>query len=345
MSELNKKKELLANKLKEIDKKFGKGAVMYLGDKSSLEIERHSTGLISLDNILGGGIPKGRIIEIYGPESGGKTSICLQIIAEIQKKGGLVSFIDAEHALDPRYAANLGVDVPNLLISQPDSGENALSLAEELISSGAVDLVVVDSVAALVPQAELDGEMTDQQMGLQARMMSKAMRKLSGIASKTGCTVIFINQLREKIGVMFGNPETTTGGRALKFYASIRIDIRKTDAVKEGTEIVGAKTKLKIVKNKTAAPFQETVLEMRFGEGFSKEISLMEIAVAKDIINKSGAWYSYKGEKIGQGSKAVQEFLKNNEAAYKEIENQCRAFAEKTVIVSDDEKDPLLDDE
>jgi len=324
LTDMESKKELLNKKLIEIDKKFGKGAAMYLGSNSALDIARISTGLVAIDNILGGGIPRGRIIEVYGPESSGKTTLTLHIIAETQKNGGLVGFIDAEHALDPNYAATLGVDIDNLIISQPDCGEQALEIAEELVSSGAMDLIVVDSVAALTPRAELEGEMGDSNMGLQARLMSQAMRKLTGVVSKTGCTIIFINQLRDKIGVMFGSPETTTGGKALKFYASIRIDIRKVEVVKENGEAVGTKTKIKIVKNKTASPFKEAIVDIRFGQGFDKELSLIDLAVAKDIIQKSGSWFSYNDEKLGQGRNSVREFFIANPETFKEISEKCK---------------------
>ena len=286
----------------QIEKQFGKGSVMKLGDRTAVDVAVIPTGSLTLDMALGiGGYPKGRIIEIYGPESSGKTTLTLHAIAEVQKQGGTAAFIDAEHAIDPVYAKNLGVNIDELILSQPDSGEQGLEIAETLVRSGAIDLVVVDSVAALVPQVELDGEMSDQQMGLQARLMSKALRKLSGVMNKTDCTIIFINQLREKIGIMFGNPETTTGGRALKFYASVRIEIRKNDVIKNGTEIVGNKATIKVVKNKVAPPFKSTQVDIIYGKGISRDGEVLDLAVEKDIIDKSGAWYAYKGEKIGQG--------------------------------------------
>ena len=308
-----KKTQALNDAIKQIEKQFGKGSVMKLGDHSSIDVDVIPTGSLSLDIALGvGGYPKGRIIEIYGPESSGKTTLTLHAIAEVQKQGGTAAFIDAEHAIDPVYAKNLGVNIDELILSQPDSGEQGIEIAETLIKSGAVDLVVVDSVAALVPQVELDGEIGDQQMGLQARLMSKACRKITGLLNKSNCTVIFINQIREKIGVMFGNPETTTGGRALKFYSTIRIDIRKKEAIKNGTDIVGNKTKIKIVKNKVAPPFKETQVDIVFGKGIEKEGELLDLAVDQDIIDKSGAWYAYKGEKIGQGRETAKKYLQNN---------------------------------
>lgn len=309
-----KREQALNDAIKQIEKHFGKGSVMKLGDHSSIDVDVIPTGSLSLDIALGvGGYPKGRIIEIYGPESSGKTTLTLHAIAEVQKQGGTAAFIDAEHAIDPVYAKNLGVNIDELILSQPDSGEQGIEIAETLIKSGAVDLVVIDSVAALVPQVELDGEIGDQQMGLQARLMSKACRKITGLLNKSNCTVIFINQIREKIGVMFGNPETTTGGRALKFYSTIRIDIRKKEAIKSGTDIVGNKTKIKIVKNKVAPPFKETQVDIVFGKGIEKEGELLDLAVDQDIIDKSGAWYAYKGEKIGQGRENAKKYLQNNQ--------------------------------
>lgn len=320
------KDKALEDAIKQIEKQFGKGSVMRLGDRSAVNIDTIPTGSLALDIALGvGGYPKGRIIEIYGPESSGKTTLTLHAIAEIQKQGGTAAFIDAEHAIDPVYAKNLGVDVDSLILSQPDSGEQGLEIAETLIKSGAVDLVVIDSVAALVPQVELDGEIGDQQMGLQARLMSKACRKISGLLNKTNCTVIFINQLREKIGVMFGNPETTTGGRALKFYSSVRIDIRKKDVIKNGTDIIGNKVKIKIVKNKVAPPFKETGFDIMYGKGIEKAGEILDLAVDQDLIDKSGAWYSYNGEKIGQGRENAKAYLTSNpdllEMFEKEIKN------------------------
>ena len=297
-----KKAQALNDAIKQIEKQFGKGSVMKLGDRAAVDVAVIPTGSLTLDMALGiGGYPKGRIIEIYGPESSGKTTLTLHAIAEVQKQGGTAAFIDAEHAIDPVYAKNLGVNIDELILSQPDSGEQGLEIAETLVRSGAIDLVVVDSVAALVPQVELDGEMADQQMGLQARLMSKALRKLSGVMNKTDCTIIFINQLREKIGVMFGNPETTTGGRALKFYSSVRVEIRRSEAIKNGTEIVGNKVNIKVVKNKVAPPFKSTQVDIIYGKGISRDGEVLDLAVDKDIVDKSGAWYAYKGEKIGQG--------------------------------------------
>ena len=309
----DKKDQALAEAIKQIEKQYGKGAVMRLGDRADVSVDVIPTGSLSLDIALGiGGYPKGRIIEIYGPESSGKTTLTLHAIAEIQKKGGRAAFIDAEHAIDPVYAKALGGDIDELILSQPDSGEQALEIAETLVRSGAIDLIVVDSVAALVPQVELDGEMSDSQMGLQARLMSKALRKLSGVMNKTDCTIIFINQLREKIGVMFGNPETTTGGRALKFYSSVRIEIRRAGAIKQGTEIVGNETNIKVVKNKVAPPFKSVTVDIIYGEGISKTGEILDAAVERDLIEKSGAWYAYNGEKIGQGRENAKTYLKDH---------------------------------
>ena len=288
-----KKAQALNDAIKQIEKQFGKGSVMKLGDRAAVDVAVIPTGSLTLDMALGiGGYPKGRIIEIYGPESSGKTTLTLHAIAEVQKQGGTAAFIDAEHAIDPVYAKNLGVNIDELILSQPDSGEQGLEIAETLVRSGAIDLVVVDSVAALVPQVELDGEMADQQMGLQARLMSKALRKLSGVMNKTDCTIIFINQLREKIGVMFGNPETTTGGRALKFYSSVRVEIRRSEVIKNGTEIVGNKVNIKVVKNKVAPPFKSTQVDIIYGKGISRDGEVLDLAVDKDIVDKSGAWYA-----------------------------------------------------
>jgi recombination protein RecA len=311
--------------LSQIEKQFGKGSIMRLGSKEIVPIAVISTGSISFDAALGvGGVPRGRVIEIFGPESSGKTTITLQIIAEAQKAGGLAAFVDAEHALDPQYAKKLGVDVDNLLVSQPDYGEQALEITEALVRSGAIDVLVVDSVAALVPKAELDGEMGDSHMGLQARLMSQALRKLTGTVSKSRTSLIFINQIREKIGVMFGNPETTTGGRALKFYSSVRIDIRRIAAVKEGDTVVGSRTKVKVVKNKVAAPFREAEFDILYGEGISREGDVLDLAVANNIVDKSGAWYSYSGERIGQGRENVRQYLKDNKDTFVRIDTELR---------------------
>src|SRR4051812_37065119 len=312
--------------LSQIEKQFGKGSIVRLGSREALvPISVISTGSISFDGALGvGGVPRGRVIEIFGPESSGKTTITLQIIAEAQKNGGLAAFVDAEHALDPAYAKKLGVDVDNLLVSQPDSGEQALEITEALVRSGAIDVLVVDSVAALVPKAELDGEMGDSHVGLQARLMSQALRKLTGTVSKSRTALIFINQIREKIGVMFGNPETTTGGRALKFYSSVRIDIRRIAAVKEGDVVTGSRTKVKIVKNKVAAPFREAEFDILYGEGISREGDVLDLAVLHNIVEKSGAWYSYDGERIGQGRENVRTFLKSNPEMFVKMDAQVR---------------------
>ena len=308
--------------LAQIEKQFGKGSIMRLGAKGPIvPIAVISTGSISFDAALGvGGVPRGRVVEVFGPESSGKTTITLQIIAEAQKAGGMAAFVDAEHALDPAYAKRLGVDVDNLLVSQPDYGEQALEITEALVRSGAIDVLVVDSVAALVPKAELDGEMGDSHMGLQARLMSQALRKLTGTVSKSRTCLIFINQIREKIGVMFGNPETTTGGRALKFYSSVRIDIRRIAAIKDGDQVVGSRTKVKIVKNKTAAPFREAEFDIMYGEGISREGDMLDVAVERNIVEKSGAWYSFDGERIGQGRENTKNFLKENKDISAKIE-------------------------
>ncbi|MCR4634003.1 MAG: recombinase RecA [Erysipelotrichaceae bacterium] len=309
----DKKEQLLNEALKAIEKQYGKGSIMKLGEHADVDVDAISTGSLAIDYALGvGGLPKGRIIEIYGPESSGKTTLALQAIAECQKGGGKAAFIDAEHAIDPRYAKALGVDVDELILSQPDSGEQALEIAEVLIKSGAIDLIVVDSVAALVPQAELDGEMGDSNIGLHARLMSKAMRKLAGAMNANSCTTIFINQLREKVGVMFGNPETTTGGRALKFYATIRIEVRKSEAIKNGQEVIGNKVNVKVVKNKVAPPFKTCQVEIYYGEGISHLSEVINMGVEMGIIEKSGSWYSYNGEKIGQGTDAVRAYLQSN---------------------------------
>ena len=310
----------------QIEKQFGKGSIMRLGQKDAIaQIPAISTGAVSLDYALGiGGVPRGRVIEIFGPESSGKTTLALQVIAEAQKGGGMAAFVDAEHALDAQYAKKLGVDLDNLLVSQPDNGEQALEIVEVLVRSGAVDVVVVDSVAALVPRAEIEGEMGEAQMGLQARLMSQALRKLTGIVSKSKTCLIFINQLREKIGVMFGNPETTTGGRALKFYASVRVDIRRIGAIKDGDVVVGGRTRVKIVKNKVAPPFREAEFDVMYGEGISREGDLLDLAVDRKIVEKSGTWFAFGGERLGQGRENVKQFLKDNPAIAKGIEERVR---------------------
>lgn len=312
--------------LAQIERQYGKGSVMKLGDSGkSMNIETIPTGSLSLDLALGlGGFPKGRIIEIYGPESSGKTTVALHAVAEVQKQGGIAGFIDAEHALDPVYAKNIGVDIDNLYISQPDNGEQAMEIAETMVRSGAVDIVIIDSVAALVPKAEIDGEMGDSHVGLQARLMSQALRKLTAVISKSNCIVIFINQLREKIGIMFGNPETTTGGRALKFYSSVRLDVRRIETLKKGTDVVGNRTRVKVVKNKVAPPFKEAEFDIMFGEGISREGDILDLAVVNDVVQKSGAWFAYLGEKIGQGRENAKAYLRENPETLKEIEQLVR---------------------
>lgn len=327
------KKKALEMALGQIEKQFGKGAVMKLGENAHMNVEVIPTGSIGLDIALGvGGVPRGRIVEIYGPESSGKTTVALHIIAEAQKAGGDAAFIDAEHALDPNYAKKLGVDIDNLIVSQPDTGEQALEIAEALVRSGAIDVIVVDSVAALVPKAEIDGEMGDSHVGLQARLMSQALRKLAGVVSKSKTTAIFINQLREKVGIMFGNPEVTPGGRALKFYSTVRLDVRRIETLKQGTEMIGNRTRVKVVKNKIAPPFKEAEFDIMYGEGISKEGSILDVGVNLDIVNKSGSWFSYNGQRIGQGRDNVKNFLKENPEIAKEIdkkirENYSQAFA------------------
>lgn len=319
------KKKALQTALAQIDKSFGKGTVMRLGDRPEMNVEAIPTGSLALDAALGiGGVPKGRIIEIYGPESSGKTTLALHILAEAQKRGGEVAFVDAEHALDPVYAAALGVDTDNLLVSQPDTGEQALEITDALVRSGAVDAVVVDSVAALVPKQEIEGEMGDTFVGLQARLMSQALRKLAGTIAKTNCVVIFINQLRMKIGVMYGNPETTTGGNALKFYASVRLDVRRVESIKEGGNVIGNKTRVKVVKNKVAPPFREAVFEIMYGQGISKWGELVDLAVQMDIVQKSGSWFSMGDERIGQGANSVKEYLIANPHIAEQVEAQVR---------------------
>ena len=324
--ERDEKQKALEAALSQIERQYGKGAVMKLGDPANkMNVEVIPTGSLSLDIALGlGGIPKGRIIEIYGPESSGKTTVTLHMISEVQKRGGIAGFIDAEHALDPVYAKNIGVDIDNLYISQPDNGEQALEIAETMVRSGAMDIVVVDSVAALVPKAEIDGDMGDSHVGLQARLMSQALRKLTAVISKSNCTVVFINQLREKVGVMFGNPETTTGGRALKFYSSVRLDVRRTETLKQGGEAIGNRTRVKVVKNKIAPPFKEAEFDIMYGEGISKYGDILDLAADNDIIVKSGAWYAYEGDKIGQGRENAKQFLKDNPQICNAVEKRLR---------------------
>ena len=329
--------------ISQIEKQYGKGSIMKLGDTSNqMQVETVPTGSLSLDIALGqGGLPKGRIIEIYGPESSGKTTVALHAVAEVQKAGGIAGFIDAEHALDPVYAKNIGVDIDNLYISQPDNGEQALEITETMVRSGAVDIVIVDSVAALVPKAEIDGDMGDSHVGLQARLMSQALRKLTAVISKSNCIVIFINQLREKGGVMFGNPETTTGGRALKFYSSVRLDVRRIEAIKQQGEVIGNRTRIKVVKNKIAPPFREAEFDIMFGQGISKEGDILDIAADLDIVNKSGAWYAYNGDKIGQGRENAKTYLREHPEVRDEIEQQVRAHfkpeeAEETETVEEE---------
>ena len=321
------KKEALQAALGQIEKQFGKGSVMKLGDNSQLSVESIPTGSLSLDIALGvGGVPRGRIIEIYGPESSGKTTVALHMVAEAQKRGGIAGFIDAEHALDPVYAKNIGVDIDELYISQPDSGEQALEITETMVRSGAMDIIIVDSVAALVPKSEIEGEMGDSHVGLQARMMSQACRKLTAAISKTNCIVVFINQLRDKVGVFYGSSETTTGGRALKFYSSVRLDVRRTETLKQGGEAVGNRVKVKVVKNKVAPPFKEAEFDIMYGKGISKVGDIIDLAVAKGIVQKSGAWFAYNGEKIGQGRENAKIFIENNPDIMDEIEQKVRAL-------------------
>ena len=320
------KQKALEAALGQIEKQYGKGSIMKLGEQeANMQVEAIPTGSLSLDIALGvGGVPKGRIVEIYGPESSGKTTVALHMVAEVQKRGGIAGFIDAEHALDPVYARNIGVDIDNLYISQPDSGEQALEITETMVRSGAVDIVIVDSVAALVPKAEIDGDMGESHVGLQARLMSQALRKLTSIISKSNCVVIFINQLREKVGVMFGNPETTTGGRALKFYSSVRLDVRRVETLKQGGDMVGNHTRVKVVKNKVAPPFKQAEFDIMFGTGISREGDILDLAVECSIVNKSGAWYAYEGNKIGQGRENVKLFLKEHPEITEEIEKKVR---------------------
>lgn len=343
----SEKAKALSTALAQLEKDFGKGTIMKLGENTHMEVQAVHTGSISLDMALGiGGVPKGRIIEIFGPESSGKTTVALHIIAEVQKAGGEAAFIDAEHALDPVYAKALGVDINNLLVSQPDCGEDALEITEALVRSGAIDAVVIDSVAALVPRQEIEGDMGTSTVGVQARLMSQAMRKLSAVISKSNCVVIFINQLREKIGVMYGNPETTTGGRALKFYASVRIDVRKADQIKNGGEILGNRVKCKIVKNKVAPPFRTAEFDILYGQGISRTGELLDMGVSLDIIKKSGAWFYYNGDKLGQGRDKARQALEENEELFAEIENKIRAMSDQLEVLSDEfELDEDDDDE
>lgn len=338
--ENQEKQKALEAALSQIEKQFGKGSVMKLGDKNAhMNIETIPTGSISLDIALGlGGVPKGRIIEIYGPESSGKTTVALHMVAEVQKRGGIAGFIDAEHALDPAYAKNIGVDIENLYISQPDNGEQALEITETMVRSGAVDIVIVDSVAALVPKAEIDGDMGDAHVGLQARLMSQALRKLTAVIGKSNCIVIFINQLREKVGVMFGNPETTTGGRALKFYSSIRLDVRRIESLKSGGEFVGSRTRIKVVKNKIAPPFKEAEFDIMFGQGISKEGDILDLAVNENIIIKSGAWYAYNNTKIGQGRENAKQYLREHPDLLSDTENKVREKYNLTPALSKTEE-------
>lgn len=331
------KKKALEMAMGQIEKQFGKGAVMKLGETAHLNIEAIPTGALGLDIALGvGGVPRGRIVEVFGPESSGKTTVALHMVAEAQKAGGDAAFIDAEHALDPVYAKKLGVDIDNLIVSQPDTGEQALEITEALVRSGAIDIIVIDSVAALVPKAEIDGEMGDAHVGLQARLMSQALRKLAGVISKSKTTAIFINQLREKVGIMFGNPETTPGGRALKFYASVRLDVRKIETIKQGTEMIGSRTRVKVVKNKVAPPFKEAEFDIIYGQGISKEGNILDVAVNLDIINKSGAWFSYNGQRIGQGRENSKNFLRQNPELLKEVEAKIRENYNQAFIKSVD---------
>ena len=346
MKENDEKKKALDAAMGQIEKQFGKGSVMKLGEFKAMEVEAIPTGALTLDVALGiGGIPKGRIIEIFGPESSGKTTLALHAIAESQKAGGTAAFIDAEHALDPVYAKKLGVDIDNLIVSQPDTGEQALEITEALVRSGAIDIIVVDSVAALVPKAEIDGDMGDTHVALQARLMSQALRKLAGVLNKSKTAIIFINQLREKVGIMFGNPETTPGGRALKFYASVRLDIRRIENIKQDGEVIGNRTRVKVVKNKVAPPFREAEFDILYGEGISKEGSILDLAVNLNIIEKSGAWFSYNGAKIGQGRENVKRYLKENPKILAEVEQKIRDNYSKAFEQALDENVPEEEDE
>jgi len=342
------RKKALEAAMAQIEKQFGKGAVMKLGEVSAMNVEAIPTGALSLDVALGiGGVPRGRVVEVFGPESSGKTTVALHVIAEAQKAGGEAAFIDAEHALDPGYAKKLGVNIDNLIVSQPDTGEQALEICEALVRSGAVDVVVVDSVAALVPKAEIDGEMGDAFVGLQARLMSQALRKLTGVINKSKTTVIFINQLREKVGIMFGNPETTPGGRALKFYSSVRLDVRKIETLKRADQVIGSRTRVKVVKNKVAPPFREAEFDIMYGEGISREGNILDIAANLDIINKSGSWFSYNGERLAQGRDNVKQYLKDNPALLAEVEKKVRAsFSEAFAKgIGNEESEEIEEDE
>lgn len=337
---MSERKQALDMALRQIEKQFGKGSIMKLGDEQQQKIETIPSGSLALDVALGiGGYPKGRVVEIYGPESSGKTTFALHAIAEAQKQGGQAAFIDAEHALDPNYARNLGVNTDELLLSQPDTGEQALEITEALVRSGAVDIIVVDSVAALVPKAEIEGEMGDSHMGLQARLMSQALRKLSGAINKSNATAIFINQVREKIGVMFGNPETTPGGRALKFYASVRLEVRRAETLKQGNEMIGNRTRVKVVKNKVAPPFKQAEVDIMYGEGISKEGEIIDVGADLDIIQKSGAWYSYKDERLGQGRENAKQFMKENPEIFEEVYNEIRKHYNLDTIENEGEEE------
>ena len=332
------KLKALESAMAQIERNYGKGAVMKLGDNAHLNVETVPSGSLSLDIALGvGGVPKGRVVEVYGPESGGKTTVALHMVAEVQKRGGIAGFIDAEHALDPVYAKKIGVDIDNLYISQPDTGEQALEITETMVRSGAIDIVIVDSVAALVPKAEIEGDMGDSHVGLQARLMSQALRKLTAIIGKTSCTVIFINQLREKVGVMFGNPETTTGGRALKYYSSIRLEVRRGEQIKKDGEAIGNRTRIKVVKNKVAPPFREAEVDIIYGEGISREGDILDLAAKEDIVNKSGAWYAYGGSKIGQGRENAKTYLKEHPDVMAEIDEKVREKFSKETKTEDEE--------
>ncbi|NOU84801.1 recombinase RecA [Paenibacillus sp. LMG 31460] len=343
---MSDRRAALDNALRQIEKQFGKGSIMKLGESTHMQVETISSGSLALDIALGiGGFPRGRIIEVYGPESSGKTTVALHAIAEVQKNGGQAAFIDAEHALDPSYASKLGINIDELLLSQPDTGEQALEIAEALVRSGAVDIIVIDSVAALVPKAEIEGDMGDSHVGLQARLMSQALRKLSGAINKSKVIAIFINQLREKVGVMFGNPETTPGGRALKFYSSVRLDVRRVETIKQGNDMVGNRTRIKVVKNKVAPPFKQAEVDIMYGEGISREGSIIDIGTEMDIVNKSGAWYSYEGERLGQGRENSKQFLKDNKSIAETIELRIRENSNliKAIPLNVDEEDDELE--